>query len=262
MDVVAPSSLSWPSPGRDVVRVLDFDRDLLAAVPAADAERARAIALARAIPVERGAWRPPELPEDPRYVGLLVLKGLLARDVSLGSAGCTELLGPGDVLRPGEQHSVQSSLPFDVRFQAEQHGRVAVLDGRFIAAVARWPGLTSELAARTVRRSHALAMQLAITFVTGTDVRLHALFWHLADRWGRVERDGVVVSLPFSHERLARLVRGRRPAISHGLKRLAERDLVIRRPDGAWLLRGGPPDQRSLLAGVADPHGRPPLDER
>lgn len=84
-------------------------------------------------------------------------------------------------------------------------------------------------------------MQLAITRLTGTDMRLHALLWDLADRWGRVAPDGVVLTLPLTHETLGRLARGGRPAVSAALKTLAERDLVHRRPDGSWLLRGEPP---------------------
>jgi CRP/FNR family cyclic AMP-dependent transcriptional regulator len=121
-----------------------------------------------------------------------------------------------------------------------------VLGDRFAAAIARWPALSSELLGRTVRRSQSLAMHLAITCLIGTDLRLHVLFWHLADRFGRVERDGVVVPLALTHETLGRLVRGRRQAISAALRTLAERDLVHRRTDGSWLLLGGPPDETAV----------------
>jgi CRP/FNR family transcriptional regulator, cyclic AMP receptor protein len=36
------------------------------------------------------------------------------------------------------------------------------------------------------------------------------LFWHLADRWGRVERDGVHVPMRLTHELLGRLIAVRR----------------------------------------------------
>jgi CRP-like cAMP-binding protein len=225
----------------DPVRLLDHDPDLLDAVPAEDAAAARATTLAPVIVAERGPWRAPGAPATVPFVGLLVLEGMLARDVALGEAECTELIGPGDVMMPGEHDAAASSMPFAAALRVERSARLAVLNGSFVRSCARWPGLTAAIVERTSRRSQALAMQLAITFVTGTDVRLHALLWHLADRWGRVEPAGVVLPVPLSHERLARLVRGRRPAISQGLKALTEQGLVERRPDGSWLLRGGPP---------------------
>jgi CRP/FNR family transcriptional regulator, cyclic AMP receptor protein len=234
-----------PRSQREPVRLLDADRDLLAAVPAQDAAAARASTLAPVIVAERGAWRPPPAPTTVPFVGLLVLDGLVSHHVSIGGAGCVELLGPGDVMPARGDLTPSSTLPVDVLFEIEERTEIAVLDGSFVRSCARWPGLMSEVVARSVRRSQSLALQLAIVHLTGTDARLHALLWHLADRWGRVEPDGVVLSLRLSHERLTRLVRGRRPAISQGLKQLAERGLVVRRADGTWLLRGDPPRVRA-----------------
>ena len=230
--------VSEPEP----VRLLDADPDLLGAVPAQDAAAARAATLAPVIVALPGPWRPPPAPRTVPFIGLLVLEGLLSHHVSMGETGATELLGTGDVLGAREDLLPFSSVPADVVFEVEERARLAVLDGSFVRSCARWPGLMTEVVSRSVRRSQSLAMQMAIVHLKGTDARLHALLWHLADRWGRVEPEGVVLPLRLSHERLARLVRGRRPAISHGLKRLAQSELVVRREDGAWLLLGGPPD--------------------
>ncbi len=62
---------------------------------------------------------------------------------------------------------------------------------------------------------------------------MHVSLWHLADRWGHVERDGVVVPLPLTHETIGRLVPTRRPSVSTALKQLSERRLATRRDDGA-----------------------------
>jgi CRP/FNR family cyclic AMP-dependent transcriptional regulator len=75
---------------------------------------------------------------------------------------------------------------------------------------------------------------------------LKALFWHLAERWGRVSGDGVVVPLALTHRILGQLVGARRPTVSTALSELAERGELVRRSDGSWLLRGDPPDGRSL----------------
>ena len=78
------------------------------------------------------------------------------------------------------------------------------------------------------------------------DRRLKALFWHLAERWGRVSGDGVIVPLALTHRILGQLVGARRPTVSTALTELAEREELTRRPDGSWLLRGDPPDAESL----------------
>ena len=78
------------------------------------------------------------------------------------------------------------------------------------------------------------------------DRRLKALFWHLAERWGRVSGDGVIVPLALTHRILGQLVGARRPTVSTALSELAEREELTRRPDGSWLLRGDPPDADSL----------------
>jgi CRP/FNR family cyclic AMP-dependent transcriptional regulator len=230
----------------DMECILDVDHELLAAIPAEDADVARAVVRVPVVWAEPGAWEPPPPRSSSNYLGLLVLEGLTLRDVALAGMGCTELLGPGDILRPADQADAFPSVPFRVSFHVDERLRLALLDDRFAEAVRRWPSMSTELVRRSVRRSQSLAMHLAITCITGTDLRLHVLFWHLADRWGRVTPEGTVVPLRLTHETLGRLVRGRRPGISAGLKRLVERDAVHRREDGSWLLRGGPPDEQAV----------------
>jgi CRP/FNR family cyclic AMP-dependent transcriptional regulator len=50
---------------------------------------------------------------------------------------------------------------------------------------------------------------MAIVDQAHVDVRLRMLLWHLADRWGRVRPDRVIVSLPLTHTVLADLVAAR-----------------------------------------------------
>jgi CRP-like cAMP-binding protein len=69
------------------------------------------------------------------------------------------------------------------------------------------------------------------------DGRLLVLFWHLADRFGRVDGDAVVVPLALSHGTLAELVAARRPSVSKALQDLAARDLLTREPGDRWVLR-------------------------
>ena len=57
----------------------------------------------------------------------------------------------------------------------------------------------------------------AISQLVRVDRRLLALFWHLAERWGRVTGDGVLVPLTLSHRMLSQLVGARRPTVSTAL---------------------------------------------
>jgi hypothetical protein len=81
------------------------------------------------------------------------------------------------------------------------------------------------------------------------DRRLTALFWHLADRWGRVSINGVIVPLALTHRMLGQLVGARRPTVSTALSKLADRGELVRQPDASWLLRGDPPDAGALARG-------------
>jgi CRP/FNR family cyclic AMP-dependent transcriptional regulator len=240
----------------DVACVLDQDPELRDVIAAKDVDDARALTRVPVVWTEAGGWKPPPPSSSPNHFGLLVLDGLALREVMFAGMGCTELLGPGDLLRPADQQAAFPSVPFRVSFVVDKPLRLALLDERFAAAVRRWPALSAELVARTVRRSQSLAMHLAITCITGTELRVHVVLWHLADRFGHVTPDGVVVPLRLTHETLGRLVRGRRPAISTALKRLAARGAVHRRDDGSWLLCGGPPDELTVVRrGGARPDG-------
>ena len=190
------------------------------------------------------------------HVGLLVLGGVLAREVIVADHASAELLGPGDVLRPWQAAGKASLLPTDVVWSVLSPTSLAVLDRRFGAELARWPEITAALLDRLGERSLRLATTQAISQLTRVDRRLSALFWHLAERWGRVGGDGVVVPLALTHRILGQLVGARRPTVSTALSELAERDELVRRADGSWLLRGDPPDPSSLERPSTTRHAR------
>ena len=129
---------------------------------------------------------------------------------------------------------------------------LAVLDRRFAAAMTHYPEITAALLDRLSERSLRLATTQAISQLTRVDRRLKALFWHLAERWGRVSGDGVIVPLALTHRLLGQLVGARRPTVSSALSELATRGELVRRPDGSWLLPGDPPDAHQLARQPAD----------
>ena len=124
--------------------------------------------------------------------------------------------------------------------------RVAIASGR-------WPSLATALHARHVRRVRGLAFQRAIAQLPRVDDRMLVLLWALAERWGRVGRDGVRVPVGLPHRTLATLVGARRPSVTTALTGLA-REGLVERIEGGWLLHGDPDEvlrQRLLGAGNA-----------
>src|SRR3954449_3994143 len=231
----------------EMVRLLEVDPDLgslLTGQRRADAERELAV---RTHQVPVGPWDMARLAgTSADHVGLLILDGVLSRELVVADHVSAELLGPGDLVRPWQTGNRASLLPVDALWSVLSPLTVAVLDRRFAAEVARYPEITSALFDRMGERSVRLATTQAISQLTRVDRRLRALFWHLAERWGRVSGQGVIVPLALTHRILGQLVGARRPTVSTALAELAEREELVRRPDGSWLLRGDPPDAQTL----------------
>jgi len=204
--------------------------------------RARRATEARMLTLRPGAWTPAIAATAPvGHFGLLVVDGLLARRVHIGPRACVELLGRGDVLRPWASGTDDSSIEIDARWVVQEPSGVAVLDQRFARRVAPFPQIAAWLMDRAIRRAHWLAFHLAVTQLTSLPTRLHVMFWYLADRWGRVTPEGVVVPLQLTHSLLGGLVGAHRPATTSALGGLAADGTITRREDGTWLLRGDRP---------------------
>jgi CRP/FNR family transcriptional regulator, cyclic AMP receptor protein len=187
---------------------------------------------------EPGPWLPPGPPGATRcHLGLLVLDGLLLRRVILGRRSGAELLGGGDLLQPWVLQPPYETLAVEPGWEVLERARLAVLDGRFAARVARWPSVAAALVERVIERTRTLAFQLAASHITGLERRLLALMWALADRWGRVTAEGVLVPLELTHATLAELVGASRPSVSTALGQLARNGALERLPAG-WLLHG------------------------
>ena len=238
--------------GNAFVRVLEEDPELAAGLDPTSMQLATRHAIAAVEIVAPGVWEP-TFPADggSGSLGLLVFDGLLMRDVVIAQAACTELIGRGDLLRPWDWERDVLTIKPVVSWTALQPVRLAVLDRRIAGVMGRWPELVSAVVARAVRRSFELATNQATSHLTRVDARLELLFWGLADRWGRVGPDGVVLELPLTHQVLGRLVGAQRPSVTTALSDLSRRGVIERREDGAWILRGDPPgDTAEALNGA------------
>ena len=173
---------------------------------------------------------------------MLVLDGLITREVGLGGPACAELIGPGDLIRPWDVGVDDGPLPLEVSWRVLEPTTIAVLGAPFGVLAAQWPALTAALVARATRRAQTLAVTQAIGCTTGVERRVLMLLWHLADRWGRVGPDGISVPLRLTHETIGRLIAARRPSVSSAMKKLEQQELVRRSDGHGWLLSAVPPD--------------------
>jgi CRP/FNR family transcriptional regulator, cyclic AMP receptor protein len=233
-----------------VCHVLREDPDLAEAIPPTHRERAIDECIAGAVRIRRGRWSSAPGDAVGGGIGLLVLEGLLVRRVGVDGRFGAELLGDGDLLRPWQGEDIQPTLPRTTGWRVLQPARVAILDWQAAQRMARYPQLTGRLVARALDRSRNLAVNMAIIHHARVDIRLQMLFWHLADRWGHVRPDGIVLPLRLTHAVLADLVGARRPTVSTALSELARWNLVHSVADG-WLLLGEPPGELLELRDVA-----------
>jgi len=224
-----------------MIPLLDAEPDLGRLMSAEQIEQARSQLLIRRHVVEAGPWDGERLRDaGPEHVGLLILDGLMTRELALADNVSGELLGPGDLVRPWQAGGPERLVPYEVRWTALERTALGVLDRRFALALSHYPQINAMLIDRLTERSQRISLMQSISQLNGVDRRLLTLFWHLAERWGRVTASGVAVPVPVPHRVLAQLVGARRPTVSTALSRLAESGELTREPNGGWLLTGAP----------------------
>jgi CRP-like cAMP-binding protein len=231
--------------------VLREDPELAEAVPPEQRERAAEQCVARTLHLPRGPWADPAGTANGKGIGLLVLEGLLLRRVGIEGRFGAELLGEGDLLRPW-QEAAAATLTRTTGWRVLAPARLALLDEQVEHRFAAFPELIGGLVGRALQRSRNLSVNMAIVHQARVAVRLHMLLWHLAERWGRVSPDGVILPLGLTHTVLADLVAARRPTVTSALAELGRQGRV--RPYGnGWLLAGDPPGELLELQEVALP---------
>jgi CRP/FNR family transcriptional regulator, cyclic AMP receptor protein len=232
---------------RRLVHVIEVDPDLAIDLDPEASRAAAAELLARAAPIDwarnEGTWGPAD-PEG--HLGLLIVEGLLFREVRLVETSSAEVLGQGDLLRPWDVDGEYTlPVPGEVSWAVLDPCEVAILGPEFLRRAGRWPEVLARLTGRTVGRAKSLAIHDAVTNLKHVETRLLVQFWHLAERWGRVGPQSISIPVPLTHEMLAKLVGATRPSVTTGLGRLAARGLLVREPDGVWRLA---PDTRQALS--------------
>jgi CRP/FNR family cyclic AMP-dependent transcriptional regulator len=230
------------------IALVRVDAGLRAAVPPDELPSAERVLTVPWCELGRGSWAPEALVADgARPFAALVLRGVVTCEITLAGRSSAQLLGPGDLLRPWR--SVDTSVPCASAWRAAGGAAVALLDDRFLLAARRWPRLAAVVYERLSEQVEIGAVRAAIVALPRVEQRVVALFWHLADRWGVVRPEGVIVRLALTHELIGRLVGAQRPTVSLALHTLAEQGFLRRDDADGWILRS---DSGAMLASIAD----------
>jgi CRP-like cAMP-binding protein len=232
------------------IRVAEAFPEIVEHLEPEQREVARRQLVAELLVVKAGSWTPTLTAAVPGTLGLLVLDGLLSRDVILEKPLATELVGSGDLLRPSDRDGQDAPIPFGISWTVLHPARLAVLDAGFARALGQWPSAVEAVLRGASNRAYSLAITMAVSNLRRVDMRLLVLLWYLADRWGRVTPEGVLVPLRLTHETLARLVGAQRPSVTTALRQLEDEGRLLRTADRAWLLQGDPPETMARAAGA------------
>ena len=222
---------------RSYVRLLELDLGLATGLDPEARREARRLAVAPLITLPAGHWRGEQLIEltgGTCHLGCLVADGLIIHEFILDGRGATLLLGKGDFVLASKPPGALAGA--QLHFSVAEKAAIAVMDESFQAVTARWPAIAAALLERAQRQAERSALHQAISQLPRAEQRIVALFWHLGERWGTVEDDHMIVPVSLGHETIARLIGGRRPTITAALTRLTASGLLVREPDGAWLL--------------------------
>jgi CRP/FNR family cyclic AMP-dependent transcriptional regulator len=233
------------------IQVLAVDVELAGGLASARLEPARRACTAAVLTRSSRRWNASAdaaLARD--GFGLLLIDGLLIRRVGREHRWGVELLGPGDLLRPWQHDGEESTMPFETSWWTLEQLRLAVLDAGFAERAAPYPEVAAALVGRAMARSRALATSMAVIQNRRAEDRLWMMLWHLAERFGRVRPDGVLIDLPLSHSHLAGMVALHRQAVTSALAKLAERGSVVNVDEG-WLLCGEGPTESDAQAAAS-----------
>lgn len=235
---VRPSEISVQERGC----LLDYDPDLGTDMRKEELVLARRWLHVKLMRIGTGSCDLGRVLTDSGATAALIVTGLLVRRVSLAGRAAAEPLGPGDLIaRPPTAEATHPILMPDVAWSCESPAALALLPERLMNAVPRWPALGQALERRMLARTMRLATLHAIAQIPRAESRLYLLLWLLAERFGRVTSDGVVLDVAPRYRLIGELIGARRSTVSLAMKELRQRGLVSARADGRLLLPEGRP---------------------
>jgi len=232
-----------------VVRVLELDPDLGSGLPREEWPAAVQAVVGTLDEHAPGIWDPAR--DLRERLGGVIVGGLAVSHLALAETVSAELLAAGDVIVPDTSPPV-SFLPARAEHLVLEPLRIVWLGSSYERAACRWPQLSRTLMQRLHWRTRRATLLQTIAQLTRIDDRVLIMLWHLAERFGRVGNDGVVVPVRLTHRVIARLVGARRPSVTTAISALQRRGIIQRRADGAWLLLERPSVSAAALIDMRD----------
>ncbi len=214
--------------------------EILASVPADDrplAERTLTVPLVSARDADLADVISTQIPGA---FDFLIVDGVVLKETTLAGRSALELLGRGNLLAPPLTRQLESRAVS--RYLAHGPVSLAAIEDRVRQAGRRWPGIADFLHDRLAQQAHHASMHLAMLHLSRIEDRLIALFTDLAERFGHMAADEILIDLPLTHEIIGGLVASRRPTVSLALGELASNGMIARLEGNRWKL------DRSILA--------------
>src|SRR5919108_692772 len=131
--------------------LFDIDPELGELLDERQLTEARSRAIVPVADLAAGPWSPAVLGRvKGRPFALMVVDGLVLRELLLAGSTATELLGPCDIVDHAPPDEML--LPTEARWSAPDAARIAILDDRLLAIMRTWPGVGRILLDRAARR--------------------------------------------------------------------------------------------------------------
>ena len=172
----------------------------------------------------------------PGAFDFVIVDGVVLKETTLARRSALELLGRGDLLAPPLTTARQLESRAISRYLAHGQASLAAIEDQVRQAAQRWPGITDFLHDHLARQTHHASMHLAMLHLPRAEDRLIALFSDLAERFGHIAADGILIDLPLTHEIIGGLVASRRPTVSLALQQLASTGVIARLEGDRWKL--------------------------
>ena len=235
-------NLGRPAPSVTTASLVATLPEILASVPAQDrplVERTLIVPLVSARDQDLADVISTQIPGAFDFV---IVDGVVLKETTLTRRSALELLGRGDLLAPPLTPARQLESRAVSRYLAHGPASLAAIEDRVRQAARRWPGIADFLHDCLARQTHHASMHLAMLHLPRAEDRLIALFSDLAERFGHIAADGILIDLPLTHEIIGGLVASRRPTVSLALQQLASEGVIARLEGDRWRL------DRSILA--------------
>lgn len=239
-----------------MVRLLDAEPSLARGIDRRSLDDARETLTVEVMRMPQGPWDDASgRPDDPRFLGYLILEGAFTREILVSSRPSIELLGPGDLIRPWVVPDALAAMHVTDEWSLLSDGHVAIIGEEFHERARAFPTILTALMDRVVGRARWLGFQVALSQLTRIDHRLLLTFRYVSERWGVPAGRGTRIPIRLSHRSIAALIGARRPKVSSAISNLTEQGLIQQDKDGTWTFYAADADPMAILAGLDDPAG-------